>query len=58
MVIEVVKWSGAGKTHALNQHDPSWTFCGVFVGGKQIERLDGLTDFPTCLRCAGAVMKS
>lgn len=54
MVIEVVSWKGAAKTHALNQHRYRFTLCGLWAK-------DGWThqgDFPTCLRCAIAVMKS
>lgn len=59
MVIEVVSWPGAAKTHAINQHEPSKTLCGVWFRLRpyRIAEYDEHAE-PTCLRCLLAVMKS
>jgi hypothetical protein len=56
MVIEVVTWKGA-KKHAINQDAPTFTLCGVWIRGDA-EVLEGVDEFPDCLRCELSVMKS
>lgn len=57
MVIEVVGWKGASKTHAMNQDRGCFTLCGLWVKEEFVTHY-GSDHFPTCLRCSMAVMKS
>ena len=57
MVIEVVGWEGAKKTHAVNQALPHYTLCGRWIP-QYVVKHEGQEAFPTCLRCELSVMKS
>lgn len=57
MVIEVVGWKGASKTHAMNQDRGCFTLCGLWVKEEFVTHY-GSDHFPTCRRCSMAVMKS
>ena len=64
MVIEVVAWPSASKTHVINQDFPDKTLCGLWIPSTVVryattpERAPEDDDMPTCLRCANAVMHS
>ena len=64
MVIEVVTWEGASKTHAINQDFPARTLCGSWIPERAVkyantpEHIEQDDEMPTCLRCADAVMLS
>jgi hypothetical protein len=57
MVIEVVTWEGASKTHAVNQDYPTRTLCGRWIPEHADKRHDA-DDFPDCAYCARAIMLS
>jgi hypothetical protein len=58
MVIEVVTWEGASKTHAIRQDHPTRTLCGRRIpdGAERFAAYDD--HFPTCAYCARAIMLS
>lgn len=60
MVIEVVSWAGAGKTHAINQDFPQRTLCGVWIPKFAVKYDEGerADELPSCVRCCDSVMKS
>lgn len=58
MVIEVFVWPGVSKTHARDQQRPMWTLCGRWMPPATMKKVEGVDVFPTCKRCATAVMKS
>jgi len=56
VVFEIVTWPRA-KTHLLNQDWPHKTLCGVLLP-SYAEKLEDSDEFPECLRCGNAAMKS
>ena len=62
MVIEVVTWEGAGKTHAVRQDHPTRTLCGRSIPEESWQRYattdEHEDEFPTCTICSLAVMLS
>jgi hypothetical protein len=66
VVIEVVAWEGAGKTHVVRQDHPTRTLCGRSIPGADakvwrhatVDNEAGRDDFPTCAICSLALMLS
>ena len=64
MVIEVVTWKGAVKSHVINQDFPQRTLCGKWIPERAVKyatipgHADTGDEFPTCLDCGRSVMLS